>query len=438
MMMMRISKSARGLAAWGSLLLFTACGDLLDVADPQRYTSDDLDNALEAVAAGTEGDLHIAMDQYVIFQGLLSDELQHTGTWAGYDDIDHGRFTYGNNTRVRGTYNELLRVRTFAIQSEERFIRVLGESEAASSPLTAQVRTVGALADLLLGQAFCESPSGPSGPAIPAGQLLEQAIQKFTAAIETADAADTDDFRLINIAGRARAHMLLGNLAEAYNDAQQIPDDWIEYADFSMNSTRQDNDVVQLITAGNNTAAGLREKWWPMIDTDADMMLDPWTDEPDPRIPVLFEGELAVDGVTDHYSQWKYTELGSDIPLLDSQEMRLIEAEYHLIEEQNPVAALAILNQLRDDAGLTALADPGDADVVFDYLAHERFAELFMEGMRAADLRRWGLVADVFAAMNDSDRPASRPTAFPMDDFEARDNGNIEDDVSLRCLPMST
>lgn len=437
-MMMRISKSARGVAGWGSLLLVPACGDLLDVADPSRYTSDDLDNALEAVAAGVEGDLHIAMDQYVIFQGLLGDELQHTGTWAGYDDIDHGRVTYGNNARVRPTYNEMLRVRTSAIDAEDRFVRVLGESEAASSPLTAQVRKVGALTDMLLGQAFCESPSGPSGPAISSEQLLEQAIQKFTAAIQTADAAGTDDFRLVNIAGRARANLLLGNLADAYADAQQIPDDWIEYAEFSANSQRQDNDVVQLITAGNNRAAGLREKWWPMIDVDANMMLDPWTNEPDLRIPVLVDGELGVDGTTDHYSQWKYRELGSDIPLLDSREMRLIEAEYHLFEEQNPAAALAILNQLRDGAGLTALADPGSADAVFDYLAHERFAELFMEGMRAADLRRWGIVAEVFAAMGDELRPASRPTAFPMDDEEARDNENIEDDVSLRCLPMST
>lgn len=435
--MMRISRSAVHLAACGFLLLAAACGDLLDVADPQRYSSDDLDQALEAVAAGAEGDLHIAVDQYVIFQGLLSDELQHTGTWTGYDDIDHGRFSYSNNDRVEPTYNELLRVRTFAINSEERFVRVLGESEAATSRLTAQVRMVGAVADLLLGQAFCESPSGPSEAAIPSDQLLEQAIQKFTVAIETAEAADADSFRLVNIAGRARAHLLLGNLPEAYNDARRIPDDWVEYANFSANSTRQDNDVVQLITAGNNTAAGLREKWWPVIDTAADKMLDPWTEEPDPRIPVLFEGETAVDGVTDHYSQWKYQKLEDDIPLLDSQEMRLIEAEYHLLAEKNAAAALAILNALREDAGLSALADPGDPDVMFDYLAHERFAELFMEGMRATDLRRWRIVAEVFGAMKDPERPASRPTAFPMDDLEARDNPSIEDDVSLRCLPMS-
>ena len=101
-----------------------ACDGILDVQDPQRYTSEDLDNALDAVAAGVEGDLYIAMDQFVIYQGLLGDELQHTGTWAGYDDIDHGIFNYGNHnpeTEMR----QMLRARWFAGSAQERFDRVL-------------------------------------------------------------------------------------------------------------------------------------------------------------------------------------------------------------------------------------------------------------------------------------------------------------------------
>ncbi|NIR60738.1 MAG: RagB/SusD family nutrient uptake outer membrane protein, partial [Gammaproteobacteria bacterium] len=58
--------------------------------------------------------------------------------------------------------------------------------------------------------------------------------------------------------------------------------------------------------------------------------------------------------------------------------------------------AMAILNDLRADAGLGPLPDPGgSADAVLEYLLHERFAELFLEGQRMNDLHRFGLVDDL-------------------------------------------
>lgn len=412
-----------------------ACDGVLDVQDPDRFTSEDVDQALDAVAAGVEGDFHRLLDTYVIYQGLMSDEFQHTGTWTGYDDVDHGRIIYSNHG-AELTNRQILRARWFAQDAEERFDRVLGSSEAANSPLTAQVRMVGAMADLYLGMAFCEAPAVPSGPAVTDQAILQQAVQKFTDAITTAQVAGEDDMVTASYAGRARANLLLGNYAEAAADAGQVPDGWEKTATFSTNSTRQDNDIVQLTTAGNNRAAGMREKWWSRVDTDANQLMDPWTDEPDPRIPILFDGELGVDGVTDHYSQYKYTSLDSDIQLFSSEEMRLIEAEV-MWRNGDLAGAMAKLNALRSAAGLTELAGTTDADQVFQYLLHERFAEMFMEGMRAVDLGRFGLTAEIFGAMNDPERPASRPIKFPLDEDEARDNPEIEDVASQRCLPMS-
>lgn len=413
-----------------------ACDGLLEVSDPQRFTSEDLDNALEAVAAGVEGDLYITMDQFVIYQELLADVFQHTGTWANYDDIDHGRISYGNSISADPNMQEMLRARWFADDARARFARVLGESEAATSPLSAQVETVSAMADLLLGMMFCEAPAEASGPAVSADQMIQQAVTKFTSAMATAQAAGASEWVQVNMAGRARANLYLGNYDQALADASQIPDGWVKYAEFSQNSGRQDNDIVQLVTAGNNRAAGLREKWWPMIDNDAEMMRDPWTDELDPRIPAFFDGSIGVDGVTDHYSQYKYTELGSDVPFFDSEEMRLIEAEVYW-QRGDLDQAQAIMNDLRSAAGLSPLPATTDSDTVKQYLLSERFAETFMEGHRVVDLRRLGELRNVFAAMNDSDRPATRPAFFPMDDAEARDNPSIEDAVSSRCLPMT-
>ena len=179
------------LAVAVAVLAAGACDGLLDVQDLDRFTSDDIDSALDAVAAGVEGDLHRLYDTYVIYQGLLSDELQHTGTWTNYDDVDHGRFIYANNG-METTYQQLLQARWFALDAQSRFERVL-EGEAATSPLTSQVQMTGALADLLLGMAFCEAPAVPSGSAVSDTDILQQAVTKFTTAIATAQAAGATD-----------------------------------------------------------------------------------------------------------------------------------------------------------------------------------------------------------------------------------------------------
>ncbi|HSM03256.1 MAG TPA: RagB/SusD family nutrient uptake outer membrane protein [Longimicrobiales bacterium] len=432
---MKNLKINAALAAVGVLFGFAAC-DVLDVTDPQRYTDEDLDNALDAVAAGAEGDLYITMDQFVIYQGLLGDELQHTGTWAGYDDIDHGRFNYGNSN-ADGNMQEMLRARFAADDAEERFIRVLGESEAATSPLTVQVQTVSAMADLTLGMMFCEAPAEAAGPAVPASTILAQAESKFTRALATAQTAGEDDWALVNYAGRARARLYLENYSGAADDASMIPDGWVKNAQMSANSGRQDNDVVQLITAGNNAAAAVREKWWPSYDETTRSLLDPYTNEPDPRKAVYYPGTNGVDGVTPHYSQWKYQLIGDDIPFFDSEEMRLIEAEVAWVDGDLGTAQ-DIMNDLRNAAGLSDLPATTDPEVVKDYLLNERLAETWMEGHRVVDLRRLGELADVFEAMGDPERPTPRPAMFSMDDAEARDNPEIEDNAAARCLPMTS
>jgi len=140
--------------------------------------------------------------------------------------------------------------------------------------------------------------------------------------------------------------------------------------------------------------------------------------------------------VTPHYSQWKYRDLGADIPFLHADEMRLIEAEVAW-QGGDLDGAQEIMNALRNAVGLSPLPASSDPEVVKQYLLNERLAELWMEGHRVVDLRRLGELQSVFAALGDPERPASRPSMFPMDDNEARDNPNIEDDATQRCLPMS-
>ncbi len=427
------ARSARTLAAALAALFAGACDDLLTVSDPQRYTTTDLDEALEAVANGVEGAVHAVYDTWVIDQALLGDVYQHTGTWSGYDDSDHGRTNYNNNA-TQGEQNSWLRARWFAVDAEERFKRVLGEAEAANSALTAQVQLGGALADMMLGMTACESVTGPTGDLATALQILAQAEQKLTTAMNTATSAGRTDYAHAAQAARAQTRLLMDDLSGAAADAAAIPSGFVYSAVFNEQST---NSIVQLTTKTNNEAAGLMYKWWDRIDESDEpgFMKDPYSDMPDKRLPVYFDGEVATDNETPHYSQWKYTDDADDVPMLHSDGMQLILAEAAAVSGDY-AGAIAILNDLRAAVDLPGHEVPTDQAEMAEILLSERFAEHFMEGWRLIDLHRTGAARAVFEELDDPERPITdRPTKWPMSATEATYNPGVDDDITQRCLP---
>jgi len=433
----------RGWKAAMAAVFFLGGCDLLTVSDPQRYTSDDVDTALPAVANGVEGRVHGSMDFYVIYQALLADEYQHTGTWTGYDETDHGWFQYATSP-MDGTQDEWHRAQWYSMDAEDRFVRVMGETEAASSELTAQVRLSGAFATLYLGMTFCESVADREGGATDPDRgdvvtdmaMLDVAVQRFTNALQTAQAAGATDYATAAVAGRAQAKLVKGDVTGAAVDAAMVPDGFSYNAIFN---AQLNNQVVQLTTKNFNEAAGLMYKWWDQIEESKDpgYMRDPWTMEFDKRMPVYFDGEIATDNETPHYSQWKYNGITDPIPMVHSDGMRLIQAEA-LIGSGDLAGAMAILNRLRATVQLAPLETPTDPAVAMEYLMTERFAELFMEGHRAVDLHRFGLTRRVFDELDDSERSgAGRPTKFTLSDQEALYNDNIKSDLAARCIPRA-
>lgn len=431
-------KSKLILTILASLIAFFACDDsILEVQDPARYTSPDLDGALDAVANGVEGDLYATHDSYVTYSALASDEMQHSGTWASWDDADHGRFKY-SSTPTNGIMNGYLRVRWFADATKERIERVLG-SDAGKSPMVAQVQATKAWALLIMGEGFCEGVTEENGPVKSDTEMLTQAVAELTTAMATASAAGATDYYNWALAGRARANLWLGNLTEALADAKAVPDGFVHYAQYSANSSRQQNWMVFVSTYGFNNAGSVREKWWPHVDTDAEKLIDPYSGQLDPRVEIHYNpGDIGVDGKTKFYSQWKYKDGEADIPMTHKDEMRLIEAEV-AYQEGDYATAQSIMNSLRAAVGLDPLPTTTDQATVMEYLLHETFAELFVEGRRFGYLHRLGKVADIFRPLNDAEntRPLPRPTQFPMSSTEATYNENVQDAISARCLPMS-
>jgi hypothetical protein len=436
---MRTTDYLKAFVALGVILALPGCDDILDVDDPQRFTESDLNQSLEAVANGVEGALHENFDEIVTWDMLLSDVYKDTGTWSQWEEIDRGRFSYGTPSSDTD-FQQLMQVRWFADDTRARLIEVLGETEANDTEMMAQVMTIGGVTEMVVGTSYCEAPTEPNGPAMSDVQVLQNALERLDASLAQARAVGSEKWELVSLAARARTHLLLGNYDQAAADAGQIPDGWDYEAVFT--TQRQDNSLVNLSTRGFTAAAGLREKWWPRVvdlpGTNHQAILDLWSEAPDPRMPVFFDGTKGVDGVTDHYSQWKHRDFGDNIRILDAEEMRLIEAEA-LWRDGDLVEAVRIMNQLRDAAGLEPFPETANSELVMEFLLTERFAEQYAEGgTRQADLVRFGVIADFVDRGDFVNTTRPRPIKFPMSDVEARDNTNIVDEEAQRCFPTTS
>lgn len=409
------------LVAGATAAAAAGCSDVLDVADPQTFSSEDLDapQILQAVADGVEGQFQQIFDDHIVFSGLLSDELMDTSTWIDWADVSLGRVRgdWPSTPGFATTQDELLRTRFSALSARERFATVLG-SAAATSPLTAQVRVTEAWADLILGMDYCESPLVPGGTRQPDTDVIRQAVAKFDSVVAVARGANNAGLLNWAIAGQARANLLAGNYPAALAAAQAVPDGFVKQALYSTSSAT--SFPGNQLHINRNRSGGLRNLWWAQVDTtpavgtgNARTVLyvkDPWTMVADRRMAVLHPpGQLGVNNITPQYSIDKYSDFAAPITITSKREMNLIVAEV-LWRQGNLTGAVEQLNVNRTRTGvaLAPFATTLTANDVRDRILSERFAELFVEGHRLADLNRFGLIGQRLGAGRAAKLPLSR------------------------------
>ena len=379
-----------------------SCENTLKVTNPQNLDSAVLDNPLilQAVVDGVEGTLQQAFGNYVIFAGLMSDELEDSSTWINYANMSLGRFgpSFLND---QNTQNTLLQMRYAAGDAEARITRVLGAA-GATSTIMAQAQTSDAWTDLYNAMMYCESPLVSNGPSVPDSAVYKQALSKFNTAITTAQGAPAGapTTAILNWAraGRARTNLFLGNWDAATADAAAVPAGYVKLALFSTNSAT--SGAGNQLNQAHNKSGTLRRIWWPMVDTSNvsitptpdQYITDPWTGQNDPRMAVLHtKGNKGVSNQILYYSIEKYKDYQASITMTGKAEMNLIQAEVYWRKGDLP-NAVASLNIDRQAAGLPAFAMPLKSADVFNRLLSERFAQMFVEGMRMTDLNRFNLV----------------------------------------------
>ncbi|MFN5200902.1 MAG: RagB/SusD family nutrient uptake outer membrane protein, partial [Gemmatimonas sp.] len=180
------------------------------------------------------------------------------------------------------------------------------------------------------------------------------------------------DANVLNLAyvGRARARINKGAKPGAADDAARVPVGFVYNATADATIGRRNNRIFQQVNQSNATSVA------PAYRTLND-----------PRVSVTDLNRTAPDQINRLWNQNKYSSLVATYPIATGLEAQLI-----LAEARGGAAGVAILNTLRARTGvaLPPLTAQESANVDAA-VAEERRRELFLQGNRWFDVKRFNL-----------------------------------------------
>lgn len=421
-----------------SALALLMAGCSLEVDNPTQIEDADLTSAeaVSALVAGTAGDFAEAM---VVPGGgglynagaMLTDELVHVGTWIGLRGLSDG-VSYDDWVESQSRWAEPSQARWVAEDAIVRISQILEEQgeDPNSSPAVAEVTMWAGHANRALGDHFChavlterqEDGSYTSTGLLPHTAFYERAEQHFTEAITLAAAAGREDLKLSALGGRAHTRMMLGDWEGAVADASRIPTDFV---------------FLQIHADPNGVPNQFR--WWGYNRNESSVWGTPFEewglnlsdpDSPgDSRVPfdvaMTEDGEVAKGGDNRRpfYRQLKWDDYGDDIPVVEGTAMRLIEAEAALVNSGDVVTVVAKINEVRQlhnaqNGWDLPMVSASTVDEAWTLLMKERGLELWLQGKRLPDLRRWaevpGEVPFRVVREANSGQPASADPRLPV------------------------
>lgn len=358
-----------------SLLAIIVISSGCDVQNPGPIEESSLNSeeAVPGLVVGMSADLSFALRTTTYWGSIWADEQTHSGTFAAPTVFSSGAI---NSEDIDPWWEDAQRARWVAENGLGRIEDILGD-EFNSNPNVARAYLFAGYANRVLGENACNAVID-GGESQSNTVHFERAEEHFSNAMNIAN--NSDDQHLYNaaLAGRASVRAALGNWTEAANDAAEIPVDYRFEAVYSINSSRENNNWPS-----RTTERGEYTVW----DTQ-------WEGINDPRLPqeVIFtsggDTATAANGATPWITQLKYPTDDTNIALSKGTEMLLIRAEMELRENQDFDAAMNYINQGRAHHGLTDLG-AGNLEEAWDHLQDERGKDMWLEGRRFWDLRRW-------------------------------------------------
>ena len=363
-------------------------GCALDAVNPGPIRAEALNtpSALSSLVNGSGRDLAESINWVAYTGGAVAREIFPAGSTGAFGiTVLHQNGKLVDNDGDTW-WNFAQRARWTSEDAVTRVKSVLGASSANNATL-AQALVWAGFSNRHLGENFCEGVINGGAPG-PSTVYLERAEANFTEAITVATAANNVNLVSAATAGRASVRLLRNNTAGAATDAAAVASTFAYRMPYYQTELDQYN---RIFWASANQPYRAHTVWNTYIETYRRATRDP-------RVPydsslTILVGDAAVGslGRVRWYFQTKYPTLTSPINLVSGWEMRLIEAEVKLIAGDLD-GALTSINGRRTALALapvtaTSLAEGWAA------LKRERGIELWLEGRRLGDMRRWAALS---------------------------------------------
>jgi starch-binding outer membrane protein, SusD/RagB family len=368
------------LTAVVALGALAACGSfdrLLTVQTPSRLAEERYLVPANAalISASAVADYECALGGYIVASGLgsgeLVDAIQTAARW-NYDrrNVEAVDALYSSSgCEGIGVYTPINTARYTNDQAVQQLETWTDAQVPNRQRLIATNAAMAGFSLILLGEGFCEGVIG-LGRALTPAQLFDSAEVRFTRAIAAATAAG--DPAVLNLAyvGRARARINKGAKAGAAEDAARVPVGFVYNATADATIGRRNNRIFQQINQSNSASVA------PAYRTLND-----------PRVSLTNLNRSAADQVNQLWNQNKYASLTAPYPIASG-----IEAQLILAEARGGTEGVNILNTLRARAGVALPALTAQETASFDgAVAEERRRELFLQGNRWFDVKRFNL-----------------------------------------------
>lgn len=400
----------------GALLLgVSGCDQLLEVNIPGRVQEQDLDDPALAptLVAGALGEFECALNQMIPTNAFLTGELISSNfflasnAWGRREEPfmrdSPGECPAGRGIASYGYYTPMQRARWMAEDAARRIAEFTEDEVPDKQGMLASLNAYAGYSYIHLGQNYCEI-AVDNGPVMSLDEVLSVAEQRFTDAIQFAEAAGDDDIRNMALVGRARARLSLGALEEAALDAEQVPQGYVRNAEYSTASVRRENSTFNR-TETNYLSVGA--DWRDLSVAGA----------PDPRVPVMNTGGAGQDGTTPQWDQLKYTSRADPIPIASWR-----EAQFIIAEARGGAAAIEALNRVRSAHGLPPIEEEEIVDLL-DTILEERRREFFLEGQGHSDMIRHDVPFP--SGLNHKGQIFQPYECMPLPDVERFNNSNI-------------